>query len=98
MRAKEVVERSDRAAEQAAATTQQIPFDLLDVRPRRHDQRGFVVEARQIALEEQRDLPCMRRPGDEAQSHLVMVVLTKDRTCPAGWAKRRSERHSATSV
>ena len=48
---------------------EQVALDAVDVRPVRHDQKRLVVETRQIALEQQRDLARVRRPRDEAQSH-----------------------------
>ena len=61
----QVVERADRAAEQAAAAREQVALDAVDVRRVRHDQSRLVVEARQIALQEERDFARMRRPREE---------------------------------
>ena len=61
----QIVEGADRPAEETATTRKQVALDPVDVRPVRHDQDGFVVEARQIALEEQRDFARMRRPGKQ---------------------------------
>src|SRR5581483_4014682 len=91
----QVVERADRAAEQTAATAQQVALDPVDVRPVRHDQERLVVQAGEIALEEQRDLARMRGPCDEAQPHRAMVVLSEDGIRPRTGAKACFERTSS---
>jgi len=64
----QVVEGADGAAEQAAAAGEQITLDPVDVRPVRHDQGRFVVEARQIALQQERDLARVCRPREERKT------------------------------
>ena len=53
-------------AEQAARAREQVALDAVDVRPVRHDQKRLVVEARQIALQQERDLARVCRPREEA--------------------------------
>ena len=60
---------------------EQVALDAVDVRPVRHDQERLVVEARQIALEQQRDFARVRGPREEGESHLPIVE--RPRTCPA---------------
>ena len=93
----DVVEGSDRAAEQAAATGEQVALDPVDVRPVRHDQDRLVVEARQIALEEQRDFARMRRPGKEGEPHLPIVERPQDvsRAAPDGFLRSELGRRPA---
>ena len=80
----QVVERADRAAEQAARALEQVSLDARDVRPVRHDQDRLVVEAGQVALEQERDLARIRGPDDEVQSQAspfrpgAMVVRRPD--------------------
>ncbi len=88
----EVVERADRAAEQATAPPEQVALDPVDIRPVGHDQERLVVEARQIALEQERNLARVGRPREEAQSHRAMVVLDTDGSGRADTRKRRCER------
>ena len=64
----QVVEGADEAAEQAAAARQRVPLDPVDVRPVRHDQCRFVVETRQIALEQKRYFPRVGGACDERES------------------------------
>jgi hypothetical protein len=90
----QVVERADRAAQEAPAPREQVPFDPVDVRPVRHDQKRLVVEARQIALEQQRDFARVRRPCDKGQPHRVIVRLPVDVLFAARAANGRSERGS----
>ena len=47
---------------------EQVALDPGDVRPVRHDQERLVFQARQIALEQERDLTRIRGPDDEIQS------------------------------
>ena len=61
----QVVERPDRPAEQAPGRIEQVALDPGDVRPVRHDQERLVFQARQIALEQERDLTRIRGPDDE---------------------------------
>ena len=88
----EVVERPDRAAEEAAAATEQVALDAVDVRRVRHDQCRFVVEARQIALQKKRDFARMRRPREEGQPHLPIVERPQDVSPGRSRRKRRSKR------
>ena len=74
----QVVEGADRAAEQAPGALEQVALRPVDVRPIRHDQKRLVVQARQIALEQERDLARICGPDDEAQRHRAMVVLRSD--------------------
>ena len=74
----EVVERPDRAAEQAAAACEQIALDAVDVRRVRHDQCRFVVEARQVPVEQERDFARVGRPCKEGEPHLPIVGLPPD--------------------
>ena len=88
----QVVECADRAAEQAAATREQIALDAVDVRRVRHDQSRLVVQARQIALEQKRDFARMRRPREEGQPHLPIVERPQDASRGRSRRKRRSKR------
>ena len=76
--AEDVVERPDRAREQGAFPAQEIAFDAVDVRPVRDDQDRIAVDRREVGLEEARDLAGFRRPEDESQAHLSMVVRASD--------------------
>ena len=76
--AKDVVERADRACEQGTGAPQQVAFDPVDVRPVRHDEDRIAVDRREVPLEETRDLAGFRRPDDESQAHLPMVVRASD--------------------
>jgi hypothetical protein len=88
----QVVECADRAAEQAAAAREQIALNAIDVRRVRHDQGRFVVEARQIALQKERDFARMRRPREEVQPHLPIVERPQDGSRGRSRRKRRSKR------
>ena len=61
----QIVERPDRPTEQASGFVEQVALDPGDVCPVRHDQERFVLQARQIALEQERDLTRIRGPDDE---------------------------------
>ena len=74
----QVVEGDDRTAQQAAAAGKEIALDPVDVRPVRHDQEWLVVEARQIALQQERDFARICRPRNEAQPHRAMVRAGAD--------------------
>ena len=74
----EIVEGADRAGEQAAAAPEQVALDPVDIRRVRHDQSRLVVEARQIALQQERDFARMRRPCEEGQPHLPIVERPQD--------------------
>ena len=63
---------------QAAAAREQVALDAVDVRRVRHDQDRFVVEARQIALEQERDFARVRRPCEEGEPHLPIVERPQD--------------------
>src|SRR5206468_13099318 len=52
------------------------------------DQRWLVVEARQIALQEERDLARVRRPGQQGETHLPIVGPVPDGSVPAIGANR----------
>jgi len=70
----DVVERTDATAEEDAGTAQQVALDTLDVRPVRHDEDRLVLQALQVALEQQRHLPRIRRPCEQSQGHRPMLV------------------------
>ncbi len=74
----QIVEGADRATEQAATACEQVALHPVDVRPVRHDQNRLVVQARQIALEQERDLAGMRRPCEKGESHLPIVERPQD--------------------
>ena len=76
--AEDVVERADRACEQGAGAPQQVALDPVDVRPVGDDQDRIAVDRREVPLEETRDLAGFRRPEDESQAHLPMVVRAPD--------------------
>ena len=69
----QVVERPDRAAEEAATAGEQVALDAVDVRRIRHDQCRFVVEARQVAVEQVRDLARVGRPCEQGETHVSIV-------------------------
>ncbi len=69
----DVVERSDRAAEERRPPREKIALDAIDVRSVRHDQDRLALERGQIAVEQQLDLARVRRPGDQAESHVSIV-------------------------
>ena len=77
-RLEETVERDDLAAEEAAAAREQVALDTVDVRRIRHDQNGLVVEARQIALEEERHFARVGRPCEKGEPHLPIVERAQD--------------------
>ena len=76
--AKDIVESADRAAEQSARAREQVPFDPLDVRSRRHDQHRALGEIGKVAVEQQRNLAGIRRPGQQRQGHRPILVLRRD--------------------
>ncbi len=61
----EIVERPDVPPEKSRSPANEIPLDPFDVRPVRHDEPGVALEAREKAVEEQRDLARVRRADDE---------------------------------
>ena len=91
----QVVERPDRAAEQAARPFEQVALDAGDVRPVRHDQKRLVVEAGQIALEQERDLARVCGPCNQAECHAAIVVLRPDGELPRAVIVCRCVRDSA---
>ncbi len=76
--AKEIVEGADRSPDKAAPPGHQLPLDPLDVRPDRHDQIRVAIQSGHIALEEQRNLAGVRRPGDQREGHLPIVRTPSD--------------------
>ena len=73
--AKQVVERPHGASEQRGTPTNQVPLDPIDVDPVRYDEPRIMLEHREIALQKQRNLADVRRPGDERETHRFIVVL-----------------------
>lgn len=88
----EVVEGADGAAEETALARDQVALDTVDVRRVRHDQGRLVVEARQIALEQERDLARVRRPCEKGESHLPIVKRAQDGSCRRSGPLFRSKR------
>ena len=86
------------AAEEAAAAREQVPLDAVDVRRVRHDQCRFVGEARQIALEKQRDLARVRRPCEQGESHLPIVGLSSDGQAGEIGANRENPRPAGSDL
>jgi hypothetical protein len=78
----EVVERADPAAEERCSTPKQVAFDPFDVPPVRYDEprveRRIDVQGLEIPIEKQRNLAGVRRPHDERERHLPIVVLGSD--------------------
>ena len=74
----QAIEGDDLAAEEAAVPRQQVTLDAIYVRRIGHDQNRLVVETRQIALEQERDLARVRRPSEEGQPHLPIVERPQD--------------------
>ncbi len=68
------VEGRDRAGEQAALAANELTLDVLDVGAVRDDQPGVAVDRLDIAIEQRRDLACVRRTNDESETHRCMVV------------------------
>jgi hypothetical protein len=73
-----VVERPDETADERAGAAQEIALDPFDVRPGRHDQHRLPTEIRQVAIEEQRHLAGIRRPGEQRQGHQPILVPGSD--------------------
>ena len=72
----DVVERADRAAEDAPVPGDELPLDPVDVRPARHDQCRLLSlrERGEIPLQEQRNLPRVRGADEQAQTHNPPIV------------------------
>jgi hypothetical protein len=66
-----VVERADGATEECRPDRQQLAFDPVDVRPDRHDEHRLAFELVQIAPQQKRHLPGVRRSGDERQTQPI---------------------------
>ena len=65
----QVVERADRPAHECAGARQQLALRPVDVRPVRHDQDRIGIERVEVTLEQERDLPRIRRARKQAQRH-----------------------------
>jgi len=81
----EIVEGADRAADERSRPRQELALGPVDVRPVRHDQDRIGLERAEIALEQERDLPRVRRPCEQAQRHRPILALGHD---GSGRAKR----------
>jgi hypothetical protein len=65
----EVVERPDRAAEEAAAALEQVALYDLTVEAIGDDEDGLPVDRLEVAVEETRHLPRVRRADQQGQRH-----------------------------
>ena len=79
----EIVEGADRAADERACPGQELALRPVDVRPVRHDQDRIGLERAEIALEQERDLPGVRRPCEQAERHRPILALGPDGSGPA---------------
>ena len=68
-RTEEIVERADVAAQKSGATGQEIALDAIHFRPVRDDEERLAVEVLQVAIEEPRDLPRVRRANQQRERH-----------------------------
>ena len=67
----DVVERLDGSAEEAATACDELARHGFDVRTVRHDEHGLPRHRLDVAVEEQRNLPGVRRTNDEREPHPV---------------------------
>ena len=68
--------RTSRPCPRAApGADDQVALDPIDVDPVRYDEPRIMLEHREIALQKQRNLADVRRPGDERETHRSIVVL-----------------------
>jgi len=79
----EIVEGADRAADERSRPRQELALGPVDVRPVRHDQDRIGLERAEIALEQERDLPRVRRPCEQAERHRPILALGHDGSGPA---------------
>ena len=66
--AEDVVEGADGAGEERRLDLEEVALDTLDVRPVRHDQIRLPWKRLEIAAQQERHLPGVRRSGDEVQT------------------------------
>ncbi len=68
-RAEEIVEGADVAAQQGGTSGQEIALYAIDLRPVRDDEERLTVEVLEVAIEEPRDLPRVRRANQQRERH-----------------------------
>jgi hypothetical protein len=73
-RPEHVVERPDRPAEERRLELDEVALGLLHVRPVGHDQHRLARQDIEVPAQEQRDLPGIRRAGDQGQTHRLMLL------------------------
>src|SRR5581483_7180624 len=84
----EVVERDDRAAEERAATYEQLPLDAVDIGAIRDDEHRLArLESREVPLEQKLDFARVGGPRDQPERHPPTLARNASCFCERGSAR-----------